>query len=306
METSNFMTSSSTSTSDVRLKASSAASPSSSSTNLPILSRNQTCTTANQGIDRNPDSNLMTLDRFLEDVYGDHQAATGSTLLNAESESRDIAEDNLMTTPVTRPVVRKTVDDVWREIVEGKKMQWKETGAVECKEEEMDEMMTLEDFLLKAGAVDERAVEPLPLEVKIEPVCERFSGGSFLYDSPIMCTPQHSMEKMVGFGNVMEVNGVGRGKRRTALEQLDKAFMQKQRRMIKNRESAARSRERKQAYQDELESLAARLEEENEQLLREKAERTKERFKQLIENVVPVTEKRRPPRVLRRVNSMQL
>ncbi|KAK7846377.1 g-box-binding factor 4 [Quercus suber] len=51
----------------------------------------------------------------------------------------------------------------------------------------------------------------------------------------------------------------------------------RQRRMIKNRESAARSRERKQAYQNELESLAVRLEEENGLLLKDKAEKTKER-----------------------------
>lgn len=74
--------------------------------------------------------------------------------------------------------------------------------------------------------------------------------------------------------------------------------------MIKNRESAARSRERKQAYQVELEALAVKLEEENEQLLREKAERTKKRYKQLMEKVVPIVERRRPPRMLRRVRLM--
>ncbi|KAJ6930877.1 hypothetical protein NC652_014407 [Populus alba x Populus x berolinensis] len=52
------------------------------------------------------------------------------------------------------------------------------------------------------------------------------------------------------------------------MEPLDKAAQQRQRRMIKNRESAARSRERKQAYQVELESLAVRLEEENEHCLK--------------------------------------
>ena len=57
---------------------------------------------------------------------------------------------------------------------------------------------------------------------------------------------------IVGFGNGVEVagsgGGGGRGKRgRTVvMEPLDKAAQQRQRRMIKNRESAARSRERKQ------------------------------------------------------------
>ncbi|KNA03313.1 hypothetical protein SOVF_210400 [Spinacia oleracea] len=35
------------------------------------------------------------------------------------------------------------------------------------------------------------------------------------------------------------------------------------------------------------------------------AKRKNERFKQLMEKVVPVVEKRRPPRALRRVRSMQ-
>ena len=99
--------------------------------------------------------------------------------------------------------------------------------------------------------------------------------------------------------------GVGRGKRRIVEEPpMDKATQQKQRRMIKNRESAARSRERKQAYTVELESLVTQLEEEKARLLREEAEQNKRRFKLLMENLIPVDEKRRPPRVLRRVNSL--
>ncbi|EYU35424.1 hypothetical protein MIMGU_mgv1a016878mg [Erythranthe guttata] len=98
----------------------------------------------------------------------------------------------------------------------------------------------------------------------------------------------------------------GKGKRRAAVEEapLDKATQQKQRRMIKNRESAARSRERKQAYTVELESLVAQLEEDNAGLLKEEAELNRERYTQLMENVIPVTEKRRPKKVLRRVRSI--
>lgn len=191
----------------------------------------------------------------------------------------------------------KTVDDVWREIVSGERK--------ELKEEVADEMITLEDFLLKSGAV--------PVEDVKLPQTERLSGGVFSFD-PIPSTTFQALDKVegsiIGFANGVDLIGSGgsggRGKRgRAALEPLDKAAEQRQRRMIKNRESAARSRERKQAYQVELESLAVRLEEENERLLREKAERTKERFKQLMEKVIPVVEKRRPPRVMRRVNSMK-
>ncbi|KAK7343744.1 hypothetical protein VNO77_12748 [Canavalia gladiata] len=201
--------------------------------------------------------------------------------------------------PMPDVAAPKTVDDVWREIVAGERR--------ECKEEVPDdEMMTLEDFLAKAGAVDDDVDEvkmPMPLTERLG------STGVFNFD-PVPTTPFQGLESVegsvIGFGNGVEVVEGGRGKRaRPVLEQLDKAAQQRQRRMIKNRESAARSRERKQAYQVELESLAVKLEEENDKLLKEKAERKKERFKQLMEKVIPVDEKRRPPRLLRRVRSWQ-
>lgn len=238
----------------------------------------------------------MTVDGLLRNVYVDNNEASESTLLDAEITLLDAAgvvtpiSDNEANGASRRQEIvhsssggNKTVDDVWKEIVAGRS----------CKQEVPDEMMTLEDFLAKAGAVDEEDVKVLPME--------RLSGGIYAYDS--LSVPV-AVDGAVGFGNGVEITG-GRGKRRAILEPLDKAAQQRQRRMIKNRESAARSRERKQAYQVELESLAVKLEEEHEMLLKEKAERTKERFKQLMENIIPVVEKRRPARVLKRVRSMQ-
>ncbi|KAH8515667.1 hypothetical protein Peur_047141 [Populus x canadensis] len=258
----------------------------------------------------------MTVDGILRSVYA--SPSTESTLLDAQitlMESPDHLPHPQIETDDTDdqdmsdviPQENKTADDIWREIVVGRKEM----------KDEPDEMMTLEDFLAKAGAVG--VVGEDGDEVKMPPP-ERLSGGLYAFDS----LPPSSFQvldkeegSIVGFGNGVEVElvagsgggggGGGRGKRGrgVAMEPLDKAAQQRQRRMIKNRESAARSRERKQAYQVELESLAVRLEEENEQLLKEKEERTKERFKQLMEKVVPVVEKRRPRRALRRVNSLQ-
>ncbi|KAJ7006418.1 hypothetical protein D5086_026599 [Populus alba] len=259
----------------------------------------------------------MTVDGILRSVYA--SPSTESTLLDAQitlMESPDQLPHPQIETDDTDdqdmsdviPQENKTADDIWREIVVGRKEM----------KDEPDEMMTLEDFLTKAGAVD--VVGEDGDEVKMPPP-ERLSGGLYAFDS----LPPSSFQvldkeegSIVGFGNGVEVElvagsggggggGGGRGKRGrgVAMEPLDKAAQQRQRRMIKNRESAARSRERKQAYQVELESLAVRLEEENEQLLKEKEERTKERFKQLMEKVVPVVEKGRPRRALRRVNSLQ-
>ncbi|VAH82206.1 unnamed protein product [Triticum turgidum subsp. durum] len=61
---------------------------------------------------------------------------------------------------------------------------------------------------------------------------------------------------------------------------MDRAAMQRHKRMIKNRESAARSRERKQAYIAELESLVTQLEEENAHLSKEQEEANQRRLKE--------------------------
>ncbi|CAN0921591.1 G-box-binding factor 4 [Linum grandiflorum] len=266
----------------------------------------------------NSSSSNMTVDGILHNVYAAPSAESALldaplTLIDTATPPPSLAaaidsnggcgtNDQEMATDAVPAQGSKTVDEIWREIVSGRK---------ELKEEP-DEMMTLEDFLAKAGAVDDDDDEvKMP---QLHP--ERLSAGIFGFDPVQMPTNAISMldnveGSIIGFGNGLEVphgSGelrVGRGKRGRApvLEQLDKAAQQRQKRMIKNRESAARSRERKQAYQVELESLAVKLEEEHEQLLQEKEESTKQRLKQLMEKVIPVVEKRRPARMLRRVRS---
>lgn len=95
------------------------------------------------------------------------------------------------------PPPSKTPDDYWRELV-----------VAEVKKEIPDEVMTLEDFLVRVGAASVEAEE--------------------------------GEEK----DDVKPAQTVKR--RAVALDPLEKAAQQRHRRMIKNRESAARSRERKQ------------------------------------------------------------
>lgn len=59
--------------------------------------------------------------------------------------------------------------------------------------------------------------------------------------------------------------------------------------MIKNRESAARSRARKQAYTVELEAEVNQLKEENTKLKKQQAETAERRKKQILEVMAPVT-----------------
>ncbi|XP_010533399.1 PREDICTED: G-box-binding factor 4-like isoform X2 [Tarenaya hassleriana] len=264
----------------------------------------------------------ITVDGILRDVYGtDHPAvAAESTLSDASISLMDPPAPGLVEIAVNvdrsghggsgggmsvTETQGKSVDEVWSEIVSGERK--------EMKEEAQDEIMTLEDFLAKA-AVDDTVgtAEWEDMDAKIPP--ERLGGGGCAFD-PVPHKPLQMIDNVegtiVGFGNGLDVYGGGgvggrggsRGKRaRMIMEPLDKAAAQRHKRTIKNRESAARSRERKQAYQLELESLASKLEEENEQLSKEKAERTKERHKKLMERVIPAVEK---PRLLRRVRSLE-
>ncbi|KAG2663663.1 hypothetical protein I3760_16G043600 [Carya illinoinensis] len=76
-------------------------------------------------------------------------------------------------------------------------------------------------------------------------------------------------------------NGGLRGRRSNGA--VEKVVERRQRRMIKNRESAARSRARKQAYTMELEAEVAKLKEENEELRKKQEELTEMQKNQVME-----------------------
>ncbi|WVZ82008.1 hypothetical protein U9M48_029325 [Paspalum notatum var. saurae] len=66
---------------------------------------------------------------------------------------------------------------------------------------------------------------------------------------------------------------------------VEKVVERRQRRMIKNRESAARSRARKQAYIMELEAEVAKLKEQNEELQKKQAEMIKKQKDEVLERI---------------------
>ncbi|KAJ7958162.1 ABSCISIC ACID-INSENSITIVE 5-like protein [Quillaja saponaria] len=76
-------------------------------------------------------------------------------------------------------------------------------------------------------------------------------------------------------------NGGLRGRKRSGA--VEKVVERRQRRMIKNRESAARSRARKQAYTMELEAEVAKLKDENEELRRKQEEIMEMQKNQVLE-----------------------
>ncbi|KAM2274861.1 hypothetical protein ACFX1S_044617 [Malus domestica] len=253
----------------------------------------------------------MTMDDILRNIYSSTGTGTGNDM-----------RDNGHHQQLHHHAEARSVDEVWKEIVAGGAGVGVGVGEEEVGVAEGDggdqvrggeggggggggmEEMTLEDFLTRAGAVREEDVSVNAGGVPI-------GYGQFQVQPPP--PPPAAQGQLVYANGTTSASGGGgggggggrAGKRRAVQEApLDKATQQKQRRMIKNRESAARSRERKQAYTVELESLVTQLEEENARLLRQQAEQKKERFKQLMENLIPVVEKRRPPHVLRRVHSV--
>ncbi|EMS52660.1 ABSCISIC ACID-INSENSITIVE 5-like protein 6 [Triticum urartu] len=66
---------------------------------------------------------------------------------------------------------------------------------------------------------------------------------------------------------------------------VEKVVERRQRRMIKNRESAARSRQRKQAYIMELEAEVAKLKENNEALQKKQVEMLQKQKDEVIERI---------------------
>lgn len=152
--------------------------------------------------------------------------------------------------PLSRTTSEKIVDEVWRDIQQGEKIR--STRGVK-REPSMGEM-TLEDFLEKTGAVDEPSLGPvMPFEIASTSQC--FSQHMVLSPAP-------------SIGTLSDTPILTR--KRDTSDTADRGIEKRLKRKIKNRESAARSRARKQAYHNELVNKVSRLEEQNLRLKREK------------------------------------
>nr|XP_043636228.1 protein ABSCISIC ACID-INSENSITIVE 5 [Erigeron canadensis] len=106
----------------------------------------------------------------------------------------------------------------------------------------------------------------------------------------------------------LDMGGIRGSRKRIIDGPVEKVVERRQRRMIKNRESAARSRARKQAYTVELEAELNMLKEENAQLKQALAEVERKRKQQFFEEMrmkaVPQVQKvKGKSRVLRRTSS---
>uniref|UniRef100_A0A2P2JS57 ABSCISIC ACID-INSENSITIVE 5-like protein 2 n=1 Tax=Rhizophora mucronata TaxID=61149 RepID=A0A2P2JS57_RHIMU len=255
----------------------------------------------------------MNLDELLKNVL----SAEASQSMGTETDGAPLASQASLprqgSLSLTGVLSKKTVDEVWRDI-----QQSKDTGEKKSKERQptLGEM-TLEDFLVKAGIVAEVSLDKrdssavvgintnaalqfpqhsqwmqyphLQYQHQQQSMMGVYMPGPPIPPAPIP-PPPHMMDvsflesqvplpsTLVGSSSDTQAPARKRGMPEDVIE---KSVERRHKRMIKNRESAARSRARKQAYTNELENKVSRLEEENESL------RKRKELEKMLPSVLP-------------------
>ncbi|KAL9150936.1 hypothetical protein ABFS82_11G020700 [Erythranthe guttata] len=258
--------------------------------------------------------NSMNLDELLKTVWtAETNNHTAEGVDYTQSPHHQPAQVSFLNRQ-SRDLSKKTVDEVWQDIQEGQKRDSLDRTVT------LGEI-TLEDFLVKAGIVAESplgkkntgSVDPIGLPPQQAQQWMNYSIPSLHPPPPQQLPvymPGHQQQPIPVMENVYSENQMGsmcssplmgtqsdtqmpRRKRIASGEIVEKTVERRQKRMIKNRESAARSRARKQAYTHELENKVSRLEEENERLKRQ----------QEWEKVLPSIPPPEPKYQLRRTSS---
>ncbi|KAJ7949447.1 ABSCISIC ACID-INSENSITIVE 5-like protein 2 [Quillaja saponaria] len=250
----------------------------------------------------------MNLDELLKNVW----TAEANQSISKDIEGTAQASQNVLqrqaSLSLTRSLSKKTVDEVWRDIQQSKNIEEKKSRE---RQPTLGEL-TLEDFLVKAGVVaeassDRKSAGPVVgVQKNVAPAQFPPQGQWIQYPQLQYQHPQQNMMGIympgqsipqplnIGAGTTMEVHYPENqvplpsplmgtlsdtqtpGSKRVAPEDnIERTADRRQKRMIKNRESAARSRARKQAYTNELENKVSQLEAENEELRRRKEQEQK-------------------------------
>ncbi|CAN1298406.1 ABSCISIC ACID-INSENSITIVE 5-like protein 2 [Linum perenne] len=270
----------------------------------------------------------MNLDELLKNVL----TAEPNQSVDAETEGTQLANQTSLQRQASLSIAgalsKKTVDEVWRDI-----QQSKTNGEKKKDRQPTLGEMTLEDFLVKAGVVAEASMDSRDagvagIDANVTPQFPQQGQWLQYHQNAQFPHPQQNMMGIfmpgqhvpqplhMGGGSVMDVaypentvavapipppqlmgtlsdSQMPARKRGAPGEIVEKHVERRQKRMIKNRESAARSRARKQAYTNELENKISRLEEENERLRKLKE----------LETVLPSAPAPEPKYQLRRTSS---
>lgn len=245
--------------------------------------------------------NSMNLDELLKTVIPGEMivpSETNGLSVQPVPVSSGLQRQGSITMP--QGLSKKTVDEVWRDIQQEQKKSSENHQAGE-RQPSLGEM-TLEAFLTKVGIFSEESTQKSQdTKRNVDPMSTR---QDFLPSSQWLQQQYHQPQNIIGGyvsgRSVLQPMGVGArsmidtmypdvhvnissptvgtlsdshtpGRKRGAtFEMMDKMLERRHKRMIKNRESAARSRARKQAYTNELENKVSRLEEENGRLRKQK------------------------------------
>lgn len=208
----------------------------------------------------------MNLDELLKSVCSVEANQPSSMAVNgaAGAAQEGLSRQGSLTLP--RDLSKKTVDEVWKDI-----QQNKNGGSAHERRDKQPTLgeMTLEDLLLKAGVV----TETIPSSnhdgpgggvgggsagsgaglgqniTQVGPWVQYHQLPSMPQPQAFMPYPVSEMQAMVSqsslMGGLSDTQTPGR-KRVASGEVVEKTVERRQKRMIKNRESAARSRARKQ------------------------------------------------------------
>ncbi|CAA0818838.1 Protein ABSCISIC ACID-INSENSITIVE 5 [Striga hermonthica] len=170
---------------------------------------------------------------------------------------------------IPEPLYGKTVDEVWSRI-------HRANGAGEnpaANRQLTFGEMTLEDFLVRAGIVRAQTQPAYDGAAAAAHSSAVVGPTNYAVRTPVAAVAAAYGYGPVGVGSPASPVATGgpcgvEGRRRAGDRPVEKVMERRQRRMIKNRESAARSRARKQAYTVELEAELNQLREENASLRR--------------------------------------
>ncbi|KAE8693017.1 Alpha/beta-hydrolases family protein isoform 1 [Hibiscus syriacus] len=293
----------------------------------------------------------MNMDEFLANLWNVEEENQAPPQVNQNDPCNDkgnggnggqptLARQGSFSIPT--PLCKKTVDEVWFEIQKDLP-QLREANHEPPQRQQTFGEMTLEDFLVKAGVVQESAAassqqkKAAPMQTNGTSLAGNYGMGDGIRSSQqkMLTSVQNNsgnMDANFGMGHVMGVgfpghqivasnlaapgngyataypiftqnktvmgessnvaengNGTDRllepvmiqNRKRIIDGPLEVVVERRQRRMIKNRESAARSRARKQAYTVELELELNQLKQENAKL-KQIAEENEQRRKQEV------------------------
>ncbi|RDX87179.1 ABSCISIC ACID-INSENSITIVE 5-like protein 1, partial [Mucuna pruriens] len=262
----------------------------------------------------------MNMDEFLSSIWNfeDNQVNLPLATCDEAANSKSVATEPTISQPgsfnVPPPICKKTVDEVWSQIHKSQPQHSEANNNLDRNEKLKRQQtlgeMTLEDFLVKAGVVQESSspfmslspqnqTGPLNASYRLRPTTgigsstQHDVGNSVsrnVLETHQMLSQNNSavVKDYTKSGAVEKFQSLpessGKGNKKRIIEGPPEVVVERrQRRMLKNRESAARSRARRQAYTVELEAELDLLKQENKKLKHILAEAERKRKEEISE-----------------------